>query len=239
MGLLYLVRHAQASFLAENYDNLSALGESQSKVLGEYWAHHKLKFDRVAVGPCVRQKDTVKLIAQAYRQAGQTFPEPQEMPEFDEYQAEAVLKHTLPQLLETYPAIAKLHAAFKSSANSAEQRVTFQKLFETVIGRWVHAKTSPPGVESWQEFCARVNAGLKSFLATNQRGERLAIFASGGPIAVAMQRALSLSDETTLSVSWMSQNSSWSEFLYAPDRFTLSSFNSHPHIDDSAMLTYR
>jgi len=35
MGVLYLVRHAQASFLEPNYDKLSALGETQAGVLGE------------------------------------------------------------------------------------------------------------------------------------------------------------------------------------------------------------
>jgi hypothetical protein len=56
---------------------------------------------------------------------------------------------------------------------------------------------------------------------------------------VAMQRALQLSAETALNVSWMSRNSSWSEFIYSGERFTLSSFNGHAHIEDAAMLTYR
>jgi broad specificity phosphatase PhoE len=38
MGILFLVRHAQASFLEQNYDKLSALGEAQACHLGEYWA---------------------------------------------------------------------------------------------------------------------------------------------------------------------------------------------------------
>jgi broad specificity phosphatase PhoE len=239
MGILFLVRHAQASFLAENYDKLSPLGEQQSRALGEYWSQRKLNFDRVAVGPCIRQKDTAQIVVAAYRQAGQPFPEPQIIPEFDEYQAEEVLKHTLPRLLETDENIAHLHAAFKSSTASPEQRSTFQKLFEAVISQWVSGKLSPQGVESWQEFRARVNSGLNKFLTPTKRGERVAIFTSGGPIATAMQRALNLSDEATLGVSWMSQNSSWSEFLYSTNRFTLSSFNSHAHIEDPAMLTYR
>jgi hypothetical protein len=37
----------------------------------------------------------------------------------------------------------------------------------------------------------------------------------------------------------MSRNSSWSEFLYSAERFTLSSFNIHEHIADPQMLTYR
>jgi hypothetical protein len=40
-------------------------------------------------------------------------------------------------------------------------------------------------------------------------------------------------------MTWMSRNSSWSEFLYNAERFTLSSFNIHEHIADPAMRTYR
>jgi hypothetical protein len=54
-----------------------------------------------------------------------------------------------------------------------------------------------------------------------------------------MQRALQLSAGTMLNVSWMARNSSWSEFIYSGQRFTLSSFNCHAHIDDATMLTYR
>src|SRR3984893_14433603 len=37
MGLITLVRHGQASFLKEDYDKLSELGELQARTLGEYW----------------------------------------------------------------------------------------------------------------------------------------------------------------------------------------------------------
>jgi len=239
MGTLFLVRHAQASFLAENYDQLSELGETQARLLGEYWAGRNIVFDRACVGPCVRQKDTVKLVSDAYEKAGLTFPEPLVLQEFDEYQGEAVLERSLPGLLETNSRIRELHADFQASSGSAGQRATFQKLFEAVIGEWVRGAISPLGVETWLEFGSRVNSGLAKFLSAGGRGERVAIFTSGGPVAVAMQRALQLSPETTLQVSWMSRNSSWSEFLYAAERFTLSSFNVHGHIADPAMHTYR
>jgi broad specificity phosphatase PhoE len=239
MGTLFLVRHAQASFLEQNYDKLSKLGEAQARLLGEYWARRNVVFDRACVGPCVRQKDTIKLVSDAYDKAGLKFPEPLMLPEFDEYHAEAVLERGLPGLLENDQRIRALHAAFQSSSDSAGRRVTFQKLFEAVIGEWVHGAICPQGVENWLEFCSRVNSGLVKFLAAGGHGERIAIVTSGGPIAVAMQRALDLSPKSTLQVSWMSRNSSWSEFLYATERFTLTTFNSHGHIGDPAMLTYR
>jgi len=239
MGILYLVRHAQASFLEPNYDKLSPLGETQSRLLGDHWARRKIIFDRVGVGPCARQKDTMKLASDAYHQAGLNFPEPQTLPEFDEYHAEEVLRGSLPALLEKDQKIRDLHSAFKTAADTDTQRTTFQKLFEAVIGDWVRGVINLEDVEAWQEFCARVNRGLDKFLSAATRGEKVAIFTSGGPIAVATQRALHLSPESTLQMTWMSRNSSWSEFLYSAERFTLSSFNIHEHIADPAMLTYR
>jgi len=239
MGIAFLVRHAQASFLQPNYDQLSALGETQARLLGEYWVRHKTVFDRACTGPCVRQIDTLTLVRDTCRKAGIQFPDPVVLNEFDEYQGEQVLERSLPGLLENDQGIRELHDAFQSSSRSAERRVSFQKLFEAVIGKWVSATICPPGVETWLEFCSRANSGLTKWLSAGSRGERVAIFTSGGPIAVAVQRALQLSAESTLNVSWMSRNSSWSEFMYSGERFALSSFNCHAHLDDAAMMTYR
>lgn len=239
MATLLLVRHGQASFLEQNYDKLSPLGEEQARLLGKYWAQRRIKFDRTCVGPRTRQKDTVKLVADGYLEAGLAFPEPLVLSEFDEYQGEEVIRQSLPRLLESDAKISMLHEAFQSASDSGELRVTFQKLFEAVISEWVRGTITLEGVETWPKFCARVNSGLTKFLASGSRGERVAIFTSGGPIAVAMQRALHVSPETTLQVCWMSRNTSWSEFLYATHRFTLSSFNVHSHIEDPTMLSYR
>jgi broad specificity phosphatase PhoE len=240
MGLLYLARHAQASFLQQNYDKLSPLGEAQARLLGEYWAQRKIVFDRVCVGPRERQKDTVNLVRNAYHRATLVFPEPFVLAEFDEYQGEEVLKRGLPQLLETNQAVRDLHAVFQSSTTDAELRTNFQRLYEAIVGDWVRDALHLPGVETWQQFSARVNSGLAKFLSGSARGERVAIFTSGGPIAIGMQRALHLTAEDTLQMTWMSRNASWSEFFYSGgERFTLSSFNCHAHIEDPAMLTYR
>lgn len=239
MGVVYLVRHAQASFLEANYDKLSSLGEAQARLLGEYWAKQGIVFHRACTGPRARQKGTLALVSDSFRKVGAQFPEPLVLPEFDEYKGEAVLERSLPGLLEKDQTIRDLHAAFQSAPASAAKRATFQSLFAAVISKWVRGEITPPGVETWLEFCSRVNSGLTKCLSTAGRGERVAIFTSGGPIAVAMQRALQLSPENTLEVSWMSRNSSWSEFLFSGERLTLSSFNSHAHISDPTMLTYR
>ena len=239
MGRLFLVRHAQASFLSQNYDQLSTLGEQQARLLGEYWAHRNVVFDRVCSGPARRHQHTAQLVSDAYRKAGRDFPSPTIAAEFDEFQGEAVLSESLPQLLAKDPTIRELRSVLQSSSDEAAKRANFQRLFEAVISMWVSGEIEPPTAESWPEFCARVNRGLSAVLVKSRKGEIAAIFTSGGPISVAVQRALHLSARDTLRVAWVSRNCSYSEFLFSGERFMLSSFNTFSHLEDESLITYR
>lgn len=239
MGRVFLVRHAQASFLEPNYDKLSATGETQARLLGEYWARHKVVFDRVCVGPRVRHGGTERIVREVYTQSGTPYPEPMMMEEFDEFQGEAVLERTLPVLREKNEKIRELHKALQNSNRPDERAKDFQRLFQAVITMWVSKQLVADGVESWEEFGARVNCGLTNFLFSGAGNENLAIFTSGGPVAVSVQRALNLSPQDTLKVAWMPRNCSYSEFMFSGDRFTLSTFNSFPHLDAPDLWTYR
>jgi len=239
MSSLFLVRHGQASFLERNYDKLSAKGEEQSRMLGEYWTGLNICFDHVYSGPKVRQRETARIVGDAYKSAGLPWPEPVVLPEFDEFQAEAVLERSLPELIEKDSDIRQMHQAFKDSQTRPEQFKTFQQIFEVVIGRWADGKLPLEGIEPWTDFSARVQRGLARFPENGNHGQRIAIFSSGGPVGVAMQRALDLSTEATLKAAWMVRNCSYSEFLFSAGRFTLSSYNATPHFTDPEFLTHR
>ena len=58
MGQLYLVRHGQASFGADDYDQLSDLGRRQSVRLGEYFKARGQRFDAVITGSLKRHAQT-------------------------------------------------------------------------------------------------------------------------------------------------------------------------------------
>jgi broad specificity phosphatase PhoE len=239
MGRVFLVRHAQASFLEPDYDKLSATGEAQARVLGEYWARHKIVFDRVCTGPRVRHRETEKGVRDSYAKHSLDFPSSVAHDEFDEFQGDVVLEKSLPHLIEASPQIRELEVAIRNANSPPQRRRNFQKLFETVVTMWVSGELTVDGVESWEAFTARVNRGLAQFLSAASKNETCAIFTSGGPVAVSVQRALRLSPQDTLQVAWMPRNCSYSEFLFSGDRFTLSTFNSFQHLDDPALLTYR
>ncbi|HET7873668.1 MAG TPA: histidine phosphatase family protein [Terriglobales bacterium] len=239
MSHLVLVRHGQASFLEKDYDRLSPKGERQGLLLGEYWARHKIIFEHVYSGPKLRQRHTARLAGEAYRDAGLPWPETELLPEFDEFQAEAVIDRTLPGLIENDERIRCLHREFQAATTRPAQFKTFQRLFEVVIGRWAAGELPLEGIEPWPDFVARVRGAIRKLTGNGARGRRIAIFTSGGPMAVAMQYALELSTPATLKTAWMVRNCAFSEFLFTPERFTLSFYNATPHLTDPELLTHR
>src|ERR1051326_7095497 len=230
MSRLFLIRHGQASFLERNYDKLSPKGEEQSRILGAYWAGRKLCFNRVYSGPRVRQRETARIVGEAYRAADLPSPEPVVLESFDEFQAETVMERCLPELIETDSEIRRMHEVFKQASTRPEQFKTFQRMFEVVIGRWAEGRLPLDEVEPWPNFCTRVQRGLSQLSSNGSRGEQIAIFSSGGPVGVAMQRALGLSTEATLKTAWMVRNCAFSEFLFSGGRFTLSSYKDRKRV---------
>ena len=239
MSQLFLVRHGQASFLQPDYDKLSAKGETQSRLLGSYWSKHKLTFDAVYSGPRKRQKETARIVGEEYRKAGVSWCEPEILEHFDEFSAEALIAHALPRLVENDEHVRRLHEDFENARGKAEQFKTFQRVFEVVVARWAAGELPVPGVETWSDFCVRVRRGLQQLTENGDRGRRIVIFSSGGPIGVAMQKSLGLSTEATLRSAWMVPNCAYSEFLFSGARFTLSSYNAYPHLTDPGLQTYR
>jgi broad specificity phosphatase PhoE len=239
MSRLILVRHGQASFLESNYDKLSPKGEAQSRLLGEYWARQRVHFDRVYSGPRVRQRETARIVGEAYKKAGVPWPEPAVLDAFDEFRAESVIERSLPELIEKDQHIRSLHQAFQRASGRDEQFKTFQRMFEVVIGRWAAGEIPIAEIEPWADFCSRVQNALSQLSSNGNRGSEIAVFSSGGPVGVALQRALGLSTEATLKAAWMVRNCAYNEFLFSSGRFTLSTYNSCPHLSDPGFITYR
>jgi broad specificity phosphatase PhoE len=245
MSHIILTRHGQASLLERDYDKLCANGETQSRLLGEYWARRGVVFASAYSGPRLRQRETARIVAEAYRRADIDFPEAVVMNEFDEYQAEAAMRECLPQLLQGSNEIKELRRAYEKSseatgsAHSDDRRKTFQRLFEAVINKWVAGEVTADGIESWHDFCLRVERGLAQVVRDTPPAANAVVFTSAGPIGAAMRRALHLSAEDTLQMTWMSRNASFSSFLASGERFTLSTFNAHPHLEGDGLLTYR
>lgn len=239
MSTLALVRHAQASFFAENYDQLSPLGEQQARRLGEYWVRRGVRFDQVYTGPRARQIETAALVGEAFAKAGLPWPQPQFVDELDEHQVDRLIKISMKVIAERHPNIGRLHADYQKAELPRDKHRTFQLMFEEVVKLWVAGQVDAPGIETWQAFKGRVEDGLKRIVDGQARGRSVAAFSSVGAITGCLRAALGCADLTALDLGWRLRNCSITEFVFSRDRLTLESFNAYPHLEDPALWTYR
>ena len=99
MSILHLVRHGQASFGADDYDNLSPTGIQQSIELGKALAKQQSTFDYVIVGPHRRHMQTFEGIKEGY--ASKNLPTPIMNNDFAENQLMEIAEYFIPQILNT------------------------------------------------------------------------------------------------------------------------------------------
>jgi broad specificity phosphatase PhoE len=239
MSMLSLVRHGQASFFSDNYDQLSPLGEQQARLLGEYWVRRGVRFDEIYTGPRVRQIETAALAGEAFAKAGLPWPEPQFMNELDEHQADRLIKLAMDDIIRQFPRIEPLHVAYRTAQEPRDRHRTFQLMFEQVVMLWVEGLVEAPAVEPWRAFQERVGTGLRRIMQSEQRGRNVAAFTSVGAVTIGLQIALGCTDRTALDLGWRLRNCSITDFVFSRDRLTLEGFNAYPHLDDEALWTYR
>jgi broad specificity phosphatase PhoE len=236
MSVLTLVRHAQASLFAANYDELSELGREQSRLLGEYWVRRRIDFDEVYCGPRARQQQTAEIVGAVYTQAGRRWPEPVVLPELDEYDFGSLLRNLAPVLSDQDAAFAELLARHRRDESGPDRVRDFQKMFTALTQYWVTATVE--GIEAFPAFRERVARGLRRVTEAPGSGRRVALFTSAGFIGTAVRLALDAPDRTALELNWRVRNCSLTEFVFTKNRFTLDSFNTIPHLEDPTLWTY-
>lgn len=239
MSLLTIVRHGQASLFADDYDKLSPIGEQQSSELGTFWASQQLPIDRVYSGPRLRHRHSAELTGQTYAAAGLAWPEPVVLDELDEFDMDGLIHRFAPRLAERDANFAQLASDFLRSEHKPDRPQRFQRMFETLLRAWQVYDTTESDVESWPAFQQRVWGVMRRIQQESPRGSRTVIFSSGGVVGCSLQHALSVTDQTTLELSWRIRNGSLTDFVFTPDRFTLDAFNMIPHLTEPTLWTYR
>ncbi|HVZ44127.1 MAG TPA: histidine phosphatase family protein [Ramlibacter sp.] len=212
MGTLYLVRHGQASFGADDYDELSELGHRQSVRLGEYFAERGVKFDGLVAGTLKRHKQTMASILEGMNHSGEHLA----WEGLNEYDSEAVIATVHPHRLEkaTTPEMVRHHF----------------RLLRDGLTQWMAGAASPKGMPAYREFVAGV-AGALDHVRHNHYGQHVLLVTSGGPIATAVGHVLGTSPEATIELNLRIRNTSITEFAFTPKRHMLVGFNAIPHLD--------
>lgn len=236
MSTIFFIRHGQASFGKENYDELSARGYRQARLLAEHFSGHALSFDVIFTGTLERQIKTVDQLILNLSEAGRPLPELHRREGLNEYPTRQIFEALVPLAVRTNPAL----------LNDVKQLMTdrrsFQKVFEAAMTLWGKGTHETPGLLSWSEFSARVDSVVNEIMAAYGTGRNVAVFTSGGPISVVVGRTLNLSSDDIMRVAEQIVNTSVSRFKCTEKRITLFTFNEFAHLDkekDSTLITYR
>jgi len=217
MGTLYLVRHGQASLGAADYDQLSPLGQAQSRRLGTWLRKRGTRFDAVFTGTLRRHAQTLAAIEEALqsRQAALA------MSGLNEYDGDAVVRAVQP-------------GPFVAPDTSERARQHFA-LLRRGLQQWMAGATQPEGMPAHVDFVAGVVQTLDHVRREHADGTVLVV-SSGGPIAVAIGHVLGLGVDATIDLNMHLRNTALSEFKVSPSRHTLITFNTLPHLDGEADL---
>ena len=219
MGQLLLVRHGQASFGADDYDQLSDLGQRQSIRLGEYWRQaaadevgaEALQFEAVFMGSLKRHRQTWVGIAQG----AQLQNKPEVWPALNEYDSHALIETIHPEPL--------------AKPDTQEMYKHHFRLLRTALQKWMAGETQPKGMPSYAEFAAGIQAVLKH-IRENHQGCVLVV-SSGGPISTAVGQVLQAPAETSIELNLRIRNTAVTEFVFSKSKHMLLSYNNLPHLD--------
>jgi len=236
VGSIYLIRHGQASFGADDYDVLSRNGIRQAQVLGTHLSRLGLGFDRCITGGLRRQQHTAQATLAQLAGDGLQVPEIEIDHAFDEFDAEAVIRALLPAMLEDEP------GALDVMRNAAQNRGEFQRLFALIVTRWLGGSHDPQGLQSWLGFVAQAQAGLQRILQSAQTGERVAVFTSGGTITALLHLITQMPAQQAFELNWQIVNTSLNHLKFRGNDVTLASFNNHAHLqlmNSPELITYR
>ncbi|MEM5426400.1 MULTISPECIES: histidine phosphatase family protein [Paraburkholderia] len=223
MAELYLVRHGQASFGAENYDELSSSGVTQSRWLGEYCAQAALTFDRVVTGTMRRHAQTADALLTAMGGATVEVVQDADLNEYD------------------------FHALFSALGESglapgllAEGSMKpFYKGLKQVLQLWSEDKLPGRIPETWGQFQARCERARLAIQRSG--GKRILVVSSGGPIAVFTQQVLQAPAAAAIALNMQIRNSSVSQYVFNDSAMSLVTFNTLPHLEQAErreLVTY-
>ena len=224
MGSIYLIRHGQASFGADDYDVLSPIGVRQAEVLGQHLAELGIRFDRCLAGDLRRQQHTASSALEQFSAKGLSVPTLETDSAFNEFDADAIIRALIPAMLEDEP------EAIDILRNAAQNRAEFQRIFALVIERWLAGTYDPPGLESWLGFVERVQGGLQRILEQADGNQKIAVFTSGGTITALLHLITQIPARQAFELNWQIVNTSLNQLKFRGREVALASFNSHAHL---------
>lgn len=232
MTTIYLIRHGQASFGADDYDQLSHTGIQQARVLGEALSGRLAPDAQVVAfaGSMRRHTQTAEGCLAALRPAHGA----QVHAGLDEFDHEDVIACHEPKYRDR-------SVLPREMKEQADPMAAFQHMFEVAMARWLQGSHDNDYIESWPAFRARCSAAFDEVVQRTPRGATALVFTSGGTIGVLLQRLMGLDIEAMLRLNWRMANASLTKLTVAAGGPRVLSVNEHAHLEvgGGRLLTFR
>jgi broad specificity phosphatase PhoE len=216
MPVVYLVRHGQASFGAENYDVLSPTGLHQSTRIGEELARRSLRRPLSLSGSLQRQRDTAR-VAMA---AGGIPGVPEVDPRLDEYDHLGLIER------------------YRPGGNTEHDGTSrgLQRSLDAALLQWIADDAG-----GWRDFHLGARDALSDLVGRLLPGQDAVVFTSGGVIAALCAGLLGLGAPGVVALNRVTVNGSLHKLVAGASGTTLISFNDHAHLEgsDPSYVTYR
>ncbi|HEY8568655.1 histidine phosphatase family protein [Microbulbifer sp.] len=213
MPEIFVVRHGQASFGSDNYDQLSELGWQQARWLGEHWAEDGLQFDHIVSGDLQRHRETAQGICEGLGLSSHIVEELPQLNEFDFKQVMSAYREKNPQAAPT----------------SGAERADYYRFLKKAMYAWSAGEIRAG--ESWQQFEQRIEEVL-GVLAAGARGGKTLVVSSGGAIAMMVRQILGAPSNSVTQLNMQIKNTAVSHFFAGRSGVSLHSFNHLPHLDN-------
>jgi broad specificity phosphatase PhoE len=234
MGQIYLVRSGQASFGSANYDQLSALGYEQARLLGKSLAEGGQPLNRMITGGMARHHQTADAclaqLARAQTEGAECLTDAG-FAEFDHH--EVMLRHC-PEF--AHP------ATFQALlARSAEPQRAAEQIFRAAMQRWMTGWHDDQYTEAWPDFRRRVVSALERLDQPDSKRTTI-VFTSSGVIATLIQHVLGFQDYQVMEMTWKLANCAVTRLLHRPGEFGLGYLNNYSHLarpGQAGAVTYR
>lgn len=228
MASIYFIRHGQASFGKDNYDQLSELGHQQSARLGESLKARQVQFDCVISGDLQRHRETAEQCLGAMDNKSDL--------EIDhgwnEYRFQEILRVYRPEFENS--------ESMRKYISSHENPMQFFKQeFANAVDRWASSEHDGDYSEPWSEFLARMEAAYLRVIEKVRDHKSIAVFTSGGPVSFVSQKLFGIDQRRIMQMNWALLNCGVTKVVQTSDQPMMSSWNDHSHFEhDKQFITY-
>lgn len=205
MGAIHLIRHGQASWGSDDYDQLSELGYRQASWLGQSWESSGFAPTWSVAGSMKRHAQTAVGVIDAID--GDLYDVD---PGWNEYD----------------------HLALTGASSVADRPSDpreFQRYLDESLERWAAGTTDAAG-ESFDQFRGRVLGALEAAVENAGSGQSVAVFTSGGPIALVASQLLAGDASLFIAMNRVVVNASVTTVMVGRGGTRLLTFNEHTHV---------